>query len=47
MSVEVLLDTPEISVIGPPATILLQLETGATGDKGNLGGEVFDEAGFL
>jgi hypothetical protein len=36
MSVEVLLDTPEISVIGPPATILLQLETGATGDRGSL-----------
>ena len=36
MSVEVLLDTPEISVIGPPQNILVQLETGATGERGSL-----------
>ncbi len=36
MSIEVLLDTPEISVIGPPNNILVQLETGATGERGSL-----------
>ena len=36
MSVEVLLDTPEISVIGPPQNIRVQLETGATGERGSL-----------
>ena len=35
MSVEVLLDTPEISVIGPPATVDLQLDIGATGQRGS------------
>jgi hypothetical protein len=35
MSIEVLLNTPEISVIGPPATIDLQLDVGATGQRGS------------
>lgn len=35
MSVEVLLDTPEISVIGPPATVELQLDIGARGVRGS------------
>lgn len=36
MSIEVLLNNPDISVIGPPQNILVQLETGATGDRGSL-----------
>lgn len=36
MSIEVLLNNPEISVIGPPQNILVQLEVGATGDRGSL-----------
>lgn len=35
MSIEVLLNTPEISVIGPPASIDLQLDIGATGQRGS------------
>lgn len=35
MSVEVLLDTPEISVIGPPATVELQLDIGSRGIRGS------------
>jgi hypothetical protein len=35
MSVEVLLDTPEIAVIGPPATIELQLDIGSRGVRGS------------
>jgi hypothetical protein len=35
MSIEVLLDTPEISVIGPPATIDLQLDVGGKGARGS------------
>lgn len=35
MSIEVLLDTPEISVIGPPETIQLQLDIGGTGTRGS------------
>jgi hypothetical protein len=36
MSIEVLLNNPDISVIGPPQNIVVQLETGATGDRGSL-----------
>lgn len=35
MSIEVLLDTPEISVIGPPATVELQLDIGSRGVRGS------------
>lgn len=35
MSIEVLLDTPEISVIGPPATVELQLDIGSRGIRGS------------
>jgi hypothetical protein len=36
MSIEVLFNNPDISVIGPPQNIVVQLETGATGDRGSL-----------
>jgi hypothetical protein len=35
MSVEVLLDNADIAVIGPPATVELQLDIGATGTRGS------------
>lgn len=35
MSIEVLLNTPEISVIGPPATVELQLDVGSRGVRGS------------